>query len=211
MSKDLQAIKYLNDTCINFLDRTKELYCTVTFTRKRAEILRDNIAEVEQALKRLESIDNANPSEALECLEYIENKLRGLRVECERIKNHRCDDVFIQEHTFDTIKQVLLKAQFLEEEYNNLMEDKDNLESEFFKLTAPKHYLRWEDLEFKEETQKMNVKMGDNIYYIEWFNRNYKVVNFYTHLDDNTLHYTSYVSEEHKQFFNDLHLERVEE
>jgi len=60
MIKDLEAIKYLNDTCINFLDRTKELYCTVTFTRKRAEILRDNIAEVEKSLKALEIIKEKN-------------------------------------------------------------------------------------------------------------------------------------------------------
>lgn len=114
MSKDLQAIKYLNDTCINFLDRTKELYCTVTFTRKRAEILRDNIAEVEQALQRLEAIekgkntdiidnymafknDNAEPSEALVCLLSIYSF---------------SEDVIYQfEKEYNTVRQALLKAQ----------------------------------------------------------------------------------------------------
>lgn len=126
MSKDLQAIKYLNDTCINFLDRTKELYCTVTFTRKRAEILRDNIAEVEQALQRLEAIekgkntdiidnymafknDNANPSEALKCLERIDKEY--LTIESKDFDN-----------CFNTIKQALLKAQEQEKE-NELLKE----------------------------------------------------------------------------------------
>ena len=55
---------------------------------------------IEQALQRLESIDNANPSEALKCLEVIENALWD-------------DDFHYQRHSklLDTIEQALLKAQ----------------------------------------------------------------------------------------------------
>jgi len=75
MIKDLEAIKYLNDTCINFLDRTKELYCTVTFTRKRAEILRDNIAEVEKALLKAQE-----QKKYLDELKLVEKKLKALEI-----------------------------------------------------------------------------------------------------------------------------------
>lgn len=67
--------------------------------------------KVESELRRLEAIDNTKPSEAMECLDYIENKLKGLRYECERTNNHRCDDLFIPTYNFDTIKQALQQAE----------------------------------------------------------------------------------------------------
>ncbi len=70
-------------------------------------------AIIEQALQRLESIDNANPSEALEKLDYIENE----------IKFAYDDDYVSYDYTDDVeyIKQALLKLQELEamaEEYD---------------------------------------------------------------------------------------------
>ena len=168
MIKDLEAIKYLNDTCINFLDRTKELYCTVTFTRKRAEILRDNIAEVVQALQRLESIENAEPSEALNCLERL----------------HDCGIFNYEEmEDYNAIKQALIKAQ------------------------EPKHYLKWEDLEFNHTPKMFDVKMSGNKYkLVVGYNVAGKNLAI---LRDGKKEY--YFLEADKQFFNDLHLERVEE
>lgn len=93
---------------------SKELKCLKRIDKRNYLTEREHkefLGVVEKALTEYEAIKNINPIEALECLKYIENKLHGLRVECERIKNHRCDDVFIQEHTFDTIKRALLKAQ----------------------------------------------------------------------------------------------------
>lgn len=58
---------------------------------------------VEQALQRLESIDNASPSEALECLEKVSDYLNNVYDYKEIIEEVRKD--------IDTIKQVLLKVQ----------------------------------------------------------------------------------------------------
>lgn len=49
--------------------------------------------------------------EALGCLDYIENKLKDLRYECESINNHRCNDLFIPTYNFDTIKQALQQVE----------------------------------------------------------------------------------------------------
>lgn len=142
----------------------------------------------------LESIDNSEPSEALECLEEM------WELSCDSRK---------PEYTlYETIKQALLKAQFLEEEYNNLMEDKDNLESELFKLTAPKHYLKWEDLEFEDFPKEIEVRIGDNIckleYKVSWLGNKTVIL-----MGNNKTHLQLFENE--KQFFNDLYLERVEE
>lgn len=63
----------------------------------------DMFNKIKQALKRLESIDNANPSEALEGLERLEYyHIRSVNdLGC---KEHRLKDI-------STIKQALLKAQ----------------------------------------------------------------------------------------------------
>ena len=119
MSKNLDAIKYLNDTCINFFFFFKELYCTITFIRKRAEILRDYIAEVNKALQRLEAIDNANPSEALEKLERIKTQLFEY-FESTGVSTNFINDY--EELIFEPIKQALLKAQELEKE-NELLKE----------------------------------------------------------------------------------------
>ncbi len=169
---------------------------------------------IEQALHRLEAIDNANPSEALECLE----KLNGMEISSmpfsdeygtQEVDLNDIRKVGSQLNTdfreyINTIKQSLLKAQFLEEEYNNLMEDKDNLESELFKLQEPKHYLKWEDLEFKEERQTIKVRMGNNIYNLFFFKYRYKRCHLFN--EEGQLIYDI-----QEQLFNDLRLERVEE
>lgn len=73
--------------------------------------LKEEIDIVNNALLELKAIKEAKPSEALESVDYIENKLGDLRYEYKRTNNHRCDDLFIQEHIFNTIKQALIKAQ----------------------------------------------------------------------------------------------------
>ena len=130
---------------------------------------------VEQALKRLESIDNANPSEALECLEKVSDYLNNVYDYKEIIEEVRKD--------IATIKQALTKAQ------------------------EPKKYLKWEDLEF-EETHKIRILMNDNLYNLFCYDEKYIEIRtikgeFMLTLDTD--------NPEDKQFFNDLHLERVEE
>lgn len=126
---------------------------------------------VEQALKRLESIDNADPSEAMKCL----NRMLGYASLDENDFEEVSDD-------YDAIKQTLLKAQ------------------------EPKHYLQWEDLEFKEMYKIIPVRMGDNVYqmaYCLYENEGY------IRLEDCQRIYLELFANE-KKFFNDLHLERVE-
>ena len=77
----------------------------------RLYLKKNDIELLEKELQRLEVIDNAEPSEALKCIEYIENKLDTLKREYKSHLNHRCDDLFIQKHIFTTIKQYILKAQ----------------------------------------------------------------------------------------------------
>ena len=56
---------------------------------------------IEQALERLEAIDNANPSEALNGLEFI----------CKILNEKRIDVKWLFKKDYNTIKQALLKAQ----------------------------------------------------------------------------------------------------
>ena len=129
---------------------------------------------IEEALHRLESIDNAEPSEALECLELI----GGVYL----LWGHETvADGFKEE--FNIIKQALLKAQ------------------------EPKQYLKWEDLEFKEETSRIEVKLNETLYTLSYVKRQY--LDFvYLINNDSQIRLNS---ANDKQFFNNLHLERVEE
>ena len=137
----------------------------------------------------LESIDNSNPSEALECLERIDNTLclnniKGkLEFGIDTEEHTDCDSVIGMVEDLETIKQALLKAQ------------------------EPKHYLKWEDLEFNHTPKYIDVKMNDN---------KYKLVVGYNVAGSNLAILRNdkkeyYFLECDKQFFNDLRLERVEE
>ena len=75
-----------------------------------------------------ESIENANPSEALKNFKSMKQQV------------FQVDDDF--EFYADKVEQALLKAQ------------------------DPKHYLKWEDLEFTRDEKVMTVKMGDTVYKI---------------------------------------------
>lgn len=160
---------------------------------------------IEEALKRLESIDNANSSEALECLE----KLELLTCDFEWYKDN-----------INTIKQALIKAEKEHKALDLLMQELDCKDFAELRKYARcgyerlnNKYLKWEDLEFKEEEQWLKVKMGDNFYRIEWCNDDFgaNVVSFYKYITKDYLVYCACIKENGKQFFNDLHLERVEE
>jgi len=128
---------------------------------------------IRQFLHRLEAIDNAEPSEALECLEDI----------CKILNEKRIDVKWLFKNDYTTIKQALLKAQ------------------------EPKHYLKWEDLEFNHTPKMIDVKMNGNKYKLVV---GYNVAGKYLAiLRDGKKEY--YFLEFDKQFFNDLHLEVVEE
>ena len=143
---------------------------------------------IEKALQRLEAIDNAKPSEALMCFDKIYNTINLnwnndlLRVGIDVRNRSDCYDGKEMTKCLDTIKQALIKAQ-----------------------KEPKHYLKWEDLQFEDEEQTMKVSLNGSIhrlcYYRNMFSEPLCMI-------DNT---GITIWKENKDFFNDLHLERVEE
>ena len=83
-------------------------------------------------------------------------------------------------------------------------------EYEAIKNAKPKHYLKWEDLEFEVEHKDLPVLLNGSLYFLEYYSfkedelvalKTSKVAIFGLE--------GSYIND--KQFFNDLHLERVEE
>ena len=173
MSKELELIRLLIKGANEYEKETGNKNPTVYLSR-------NNLLVIEQALKRLESIDNANPSEAWK---IVYNNFDYL-ISDVGIEN---DDVNICLKTIKeqlpTIKQALLKAQ------------------------EPKQYLKWEDLEFEHTPKYIDVKMNGN---------KYKLVVGYNGAGKNLVILRNdkqpyYFLKYDKQFFNDLHLERVEE
>lgn len=123
---------------------------------------------IESALRRLESIDNANPSEALECLMYLKAEFRDYP------------------SAFNSIKNALLKAQ------------------------EPKKYLKWEDLEFKEKAIYKRVTLNGELYLLKTY-RNFILCFDIVELEKTDGTILFHINQYNLQFFNDLHLERVEE
>ena len=179
-TKELQAM-----TCLDaLLDRANHDEYLQRIGKKEAlrflEENRQYVEIIKLRLHRLESIDNANPSEAWE---IVYNNFDYL-ISDVGIEN---DDVNICLKTIKeqlpTIKQALLKAQ------------------------EPKQYLKWEDLEFNHTPKMFDVKMSGNKYkLVVGYNVAGKNLAI---LRDGKNEY--YFLEYDKQFFNDLHLERVEE
>ena len=126
MSKELEALEdiilYLNAS------EPKGLYC-------------ENIETIQQALLELQSIKEANPSEALNVLLDRANHDEYLG----RIGKEKALKFLNENKTFvATIKQALLKTQ------------------------EPKQYLKWEDLEFSKELKFLNVRMNNNDYILQY-------------------------------------------
>lgn len=98
--------------------------------------IKEQLSTIKQALHRLESIDNSNPSEALELVDKMANYI--LLDEEYGFIDEKEKQAIIKDR--DTIKQALLKAQ------------------------EPKQYLKWEDFIFKHKPEYIDVKMGNNKY-----------------------------------------------
>ena len=78
------------------------------------------------------------------------------------------------------------------------------------KWREEKHYLKWEDLEFKEETQEMFVLLNGSYYLLEYYNDSEEDFVFIKATHTTVFELLGERSDD-KQFFNDLHLEVVEE
>ena len=93
MSKELEALSYLyNDLrlmkCLDIVEEAK---------------IKSAYECLQQALQRLEAIDNANPSEALECLKRYHNS--------DVLKEDKYGLVLDDKTEYNTIKQALIKLQ----------------------------------------------------------------------------------------------------
>ena len=91
MSKELELIRTLIDGANEYEKKTGNTNPTVYLSK-------NNLLIIEKSLQRLESIDNANPSEALECLEKVYSRLPQW-------------DLSRNVDQCNIIKQALLKAQ----------------------------------------------------------------------------------------------------
>ena len=171
----------------------KELECLDRIDKRNYLTEREHkefLGVVEKAIKEYEAIKNADSTKALECLEWITSSLLGkyeLFYEEKSLNEKEYkESVDCIKDDYNTIKQALLKAQ------------------------EPKQYLKWEDLEFKEETQEMKVLLNGEKYILkyanEWFCGWCNKVQI-----TNGTYILCTLGNGMNQFFNDLHLERVEE
>lgn len=190
MSKELKALETLKDMLIgNGVNDNINEYV-------------DNlILPIKQALIELKTIKEANPSEALECLEEIKSQSPV----CHYDDGSKS---YVFEKEFDTIKQALLKAQY--HNSTNIFKGSKKVkieipESGLMDYNPVKQYLKWDDLEFTKDLKCQKVKMNDNDYRIRYTLDDFggKCCFLY---DSARNHYIVL----NKQFFNDLHLERVE-
>ena len=97
------------------------------------------------------------------------------------------------------------------EEMKESLEDKivslqKELKQTLLKAQEQKQYIKWEDLEFKEESNVLLVRMGDNVYKMTY--RLYENEGCIRLEDCQRIYLELFANE--KKFFNDLHLERVE-
>lgn len=140
---------------------------------------------IQQALERLEAIDNATPSEALECLEKLFNEYKELCLD------RGCNEHIYQEcnltSPYNTIKRYILKE------------------------LERKKYLKWKDLDFSHGTKVLNVRMNDTIYKIAYRFFDYTDEVQLLSEDEKSVYFI-FVGKfkDNVQLFNDLHLEVVD-
>lgn len=199
MSKELEALEILCGEIVEmdllFTDRNGENQNKWLKSEAFAKLKEFDkkygspVTVLQNALQRLEAIDNANPSEALTYIDaFIEennNDIKNQDITGFDIDTQAKWVKYLEHKSFmlSTIKQALLKAQ------------------------EPKHYLKWEDLEFKEKTSRIEVKLNETLYSLSCVKRQY--LDFvYLINNDSQIRLNS---ANDIQFFNDLHLERVEE
>lgn len=93
---------------------------------------------IKKALQRLETLDNAKPSEALECLEKVNDYLNNVYDYKEIIEEVKKD--------INTIKQALLKAQ----EQEKVLEIIKEKYVDFFQFPCCRNVYEYNDLKFSK-------------------------------------------------------------
>ena len=91
---------------------------------------------------------------------------------------------------------------------NDRAKDYETIKNYILKTQEQKKYLRWEDLEFKEEEQTMKVTLNGKEYILKYEKLKDYDVDRVRILDKCCYKYMM-LHTSTKQFFNDLHLERV--
>ena len=192
MSKELEYIQRQIDIVKQQVKGSKmKIIVTDTFTKHKYDYYErelQTLESIEQALKRLESIDNANPSEALECVERLD-----------KMEFHRSIETYVSE----------IDSDISETQYLGNTDEFYTIKQALIKEQEPKQYLKWEDLEFKEKQQVMDVLLNGKPYILYFYKLSTQnevtIFSIDMHIVTLSSNYTEDV-----QFFNDLHLERVE-
>ena len=139
------------------------------------------LVDMAVAFSRLYEIDNAKPSEAMKCLKFLKDETIN-DIAC--LKNSVTTKTLYQLYfaNFDSIEQALNKAQEIEN----------------------KKYLKWEDLETYNENLRIDLKvsLNETEYRLSYFKND--TLKLLTNDKD------FYLEIENKQFFNDLHLELLD-
>ena len=169
MSKEIDPIEAL--------DKLLEGYSKGMAGRSYYDIVRE-------ALQRLEAIDNAIPSKALECLEKLFNEYKEL-----------CMDIGSNEHIYQEC---------------NLTSPYNTIKRYILKEQEQKKYLKWKDLDFGYgyETKVLKVRMNDAIYKIFYrFFDNTDEAQLLSEDEKSVYSVFAGKSTDNIKLFNDLHLE----
>lgn len=198
MTKELEALEdiilYLNAS------EPKGLYC-------------ENIETIQQALQRLEAIENTFADSHI-C--EIQKEFAKYDKLCEETKCEECalgvGDGICLRKTFERNWE-LQKEVVFPNSVNLLMQELDCKDFAELRKYARcgyeklnKKYLKWEDLEFEDFTKEIEARIGDNICKLEY--RVSMLGNKTVILMCNNKIYLQ-LFENEKQFFNDLHLEVI--
>ena len=213
MSKELEYIQRQIDIVKQQVKGSKmKIIVTDTFTKHKYDYYErelQTLESIEQALKRLESIDNANPSEALKCLEKI----------AKQIELDEDTDYWEIRNAHKTVENALIKAEKEHNSINLLMQELDCKDFADLRKYARcgyeklnKQYLKWEDLEKFKDKDSVKVKMNDTelslIIQIDCLNDIY--VQLYKEKEDgNCINLLSDFFR-NKELFNNLRLELLE-
>ena len=132
MSKELEALERLK-TAPTFMGGTTEYqFCT-----KSETLLLQDYEIVKQALLELQSIKEANPSEALKCLEHI--KKDDFNMIITTYPPLPAYNGVTKDEMFDKIEQALLKAE-KEHKALEIIKKTKNIKVSFYENGSGKHY-----------------------------------------------------------------------
>jgi hypothetical protein len=223
MSKEIESLKRIETTFSMNKQGKESVYREYT---NSIYPYYEDFDLVLKGLQRLEAIDNANPSEALEklskeipqydsWLKYIDTIKQALL----KAQEHNSINLLMQELDCKDFAELRKYARCGYEKINNFKGSKEVKieipESGLMDYNPVKHYLKWEDLEFDElefkveQKKDFKVKLNGTEYGLEidiTFGIKEALI-----FDINANCLYAVFHERHKQFFNDLHLERVEE